>query len=276
MKKITFLFFLFSILNFSQDLTYKDSVNQNQQLENLYNGTIEANIDSKNLLNEEIKNLNLIDNSNVYIPNFILNLFLTALLSIFLSYTYSNYGNSISNRKQFSKNFLMLSLTTMLVITVVKSSLALSLGLVGALSIIRFRSAIKEPEELTYLFLAISIGLGFGANQTLITIVAILIILFFIILLKKYNSTYYDNQNLFISLSSVDPSSISSNQVLDIAVKYCKNVNLRRIDESSDFLEISISVELDDFKDIDKIKKELLGFDKNLKFTFLDNKGIIG
>lgn len=59
----------------------------------------------------------------------------------------------------------------MLVITVVKSSLALSLGLVGALSIIRFRSAIKEPEELTYLFLAISLGLGFGANQTVITII---------------------------------------------------------------------------------------------------------
>ena len=50
-------------------------------------------------------------------------------------------------------------MTTMLIISIVKSSLALSLGLVGALSIIRFRAAIKEPEELAYLFLAIGISI---------------------------------------------------------------------------------------------------------------------
>ena len=49
-----------------------------------------------------------------------------------------------------SQKFFVLSLTTMIIITIVKSSLALSLGLVGALSIVRFRTAIKEPEELAY------------------------------------------------------------------------------------------------------------------------------
>ena len=51
-----------------------------------------------------------------------------------------------------------LAIITTLVITVIKFSLALSLGLVGALSIVRFRAAIKEPEELVFLFLIISIG----------------------------------------------------------------------------------------------------------------------
>ena len=55
-----------------------------------------------------------------------------------------------SDRSLFSKNFIFISLTTMLIITIIKSSLALSLGLVGALSIIRFRTAIKEPEELMF------------------------------------------------------------------------------------------------------------------------------
>ena len=64
----------------------------------------------------------------------------------------------------------LLAVTTMFIITVVKSSLALSLGLVGALSIVRFRAAIKEPEELTYLFFAISIGLGLGADQRVVTL----------------------------------------------------------------------------------------------------------
>jgi len=51
-------------------------------------------------------------------------------------------------------------MTTIFISTVVESSLALTLGLVGALSIVRFRTAVKEPEELSYMFLAITIGLG--------------------------------------------------------------------------------------------------------------------
>ena len=75
-------------------------------------------------------------------------------------------------------SFLPLALTTMLIITIVKSSIALSLGLVGALSIVRFRAAIKDPEELTYLFLVIGLGLATGANQFLVAFVAIPAILF--------------------------------------------------------------------------------------------------
>ena len=128
--------------------------------------------------------------SSVRIPIswFILNLIFTAILTIILRQIYIKYGNTLSNRKSFGRNFLMIGMTTMLIITIVKSSLALSLGLVGALSIIRFRAAIKEPEELAYLFLAISIGLGFGANQGSVTTFALLIILA-ITLAFKYKFT---------------------------------------------------------------------------------------
>ena len=65
----------------------------------------------------------------------------------------------------------------------VKSSLALSLGLVGALSVIRFRTPIKEPEDLAYLFLSIALGIGYGAIQiyatSIIFIIIILILNFF-------------------------------------------------------------------------------------------------
>jgi protein-S-isoprenylcysteine O-methyltransferase Ste14 len=95
---------------------------------------------------------------------FIVNLLLTGVLAVIVSQIYVRYGTSLSNRRLFARNFMLISMTTMLIITIVKSSLALSLGLVGALSIVRFRAAIKEPEELAYLFICIAIGLGFGAN----------------------------------------------------------------------------------------------------------------
>ena len=87
---------------------------------------------------------------------FIENILITVFLAYLLSVVYNKYGSTFSNRKQFSKNFILVSATTMLIITIVKSSLALSLGLVGALSIVRFRAAIKEPEELAFLFLCLA------------------------------------------------------------------------------------------------------------------------
>jgi hypothetical protein len=92
----------------------------------------------------------------------------SALCGYLVKITYDRYGRSLNNRTNFSNNFILLCIVTTLVIIIVKHSLALSLGLVGALSIVRFRAAIKEPEELVFLFLIISLGLCFGANQFLI------------------------------------------------------------------------------------------------------------
>lgn len=92
----------------------------------------------------------------------------SAICGYLVKLTYDRYGRSLNNRSNFSNNFVLLCIVTALVIIIVKHSLALSLGLIGALSIVRFRAAIKEPEELTYLFLVISLGLCFGANQFLI------------------------------------------------------------------------------------------------------------
>ncbi len=84
----------------------------------------------------------------VNIESLVISLLLAAILSFILSKIYIKYGTSLSNRKRFAGIFILLATTTTLIITVVKSSLALSLGLVGALSIVRFRAAIKEPEVL--------------------------------------------------------------------------------------------------------------------------------
>ena len=107
----------------------------------------------------------------------LLNLFVGVILAVALRVHFRLFGSTLSNREEFAQVFPFVLLTTILIITVVKSSLALSLGLVGALSIVRFRTPIKEPEELAYLFIAIAMGLGLGANQTVPTVVASVFIL---------------------------------------------------------------------------------------------------
>ena len=143
----------------------------------------------------------LISAQNVAIPliEYVINLLLTVLLSLILSYLFTRYGRTLSNREMFGKNFVLLSTATMIVISIVKSSLALSLGLVGALSIVRFRTAVKEPEELIYLFLCISIGLGLGANQRAVTLVGFVVVVAIIILADTYKQKReISNINLII------------------------------------------------------------------------------
>ena len=113
----------------------------------------------------------------------LVNLFLCMMLVSLVGWFYKKYSRSLGGKTHVGAILPLIGLTVFMVITVVKSSLALSLGLVGALSIVRFRTPIKEPEELGYLFLTIAVGLGFGAGFSLITTIitiAILSYLYFV------------------------------------------------------------------------------------------------
>lgn len=209
----------------------------------------------------------------VSVWGFVFNLALATLLAFLLGRLYIKCGQSLSNRQVFAKNFLMITMTTMLIITIVKSSLALSLGLVGALSIVRFRAAIKEPEELAYLFLAIAIGLGFGADQRIITTVAFIIIAG-ILWLRSRSSKAEENQNLFLTISSHNPIKIELKDIIETLKKYCSGVSLQRFDETKEVLEASFLVEYSDYKQLEESKETLQKLSDSVKITFLDNKGI--
>lgn len=103
------------------------------------------------------------------------------VLALYLRLLYRKYGASASDSDSITRVFPLLTVVTTGVIAVVKSSLALSLGLVGALSIVRFRAAIKEPEELVYLFLCIAIGLSLGAEQPLLAVAIVMVSTVFIV-----------------------------------------------------------------------------------------------
>ena len=99
------------------------------------------------------------------------------LMSFIVRDFYIKRSFSLTGKMHIGSIIPVLSTVVFLVIIVVKSSLALSLGLVGALSIVRFRTPIKEPEELVYLFLAIALGLGYGAGYVYQTTVLTSLIL---------------------------------------------------------------------------------------------------
>ena len=201
----------------------------------------------------------------------IFNLFLSAVLSLVLGWVYAKYGSALSNRKQFARNFLPITMTTMFIITIIKSSLVLSLGLIGALSIIRFRTAIKEPEELSYLFLTIAIGMGIGANQAIITIVTLLTIIA-IIWLRNINQNNMENgQNLYLTISSPTQDGNELNVIIKVLQKHCTDVNLKRFDENSNLLEASFLVGFENYSQLEMSKSELQGLNDSMRISFIDN-----
>ena len=168
---------------------------------------------------------------------------------------------------------MLVTVTTTFIILVVRSSIALSLGLVGALSIIRFRAAIKEPEELAYLFFAISLGIGLGDNQRLITIIALAVVVVIIGLGRLLRQTQAD-VNLHVTIASNLPEKISLEQVMDILSKHTEKLRLLRFDETPQALEMSFVVEFRHISDLTKAKAALKELSSELTISFLDNKGV--
>ena len=187
-------------------------------------------------MNNEINKTDLENfffNSNIEIDflNFFYAILLSFVLSFLVKLTYVKVGKSLNDKSYFSDTFIPLALITTLVITVIKFSLALSLGLVGALSIVRFRAAIKEPEELVYLFFVISIGLSNGANQFLLSIFATLVILSF--LFGRYLFENKFRKNIQYSLDS----NILNINILDNNEKKIDDI-IKIIKERVDYLKL--------------------------------------
>lgn len=202
---------------------------------------------------------------------FFINFILTFLLSLLLSYLYQTFGRSLSNREAFSRNFIIISLTTMLIITIVKSSLALSLGLVGALSIIRFRTAIKEPEELSFLFIAIAIGLGFGANQIYVTVIGFILMAIAIMVLSRNSYKTIKNDNMYLDINTSNHDKVNINDLKKIVLENCIEVELKRYNRSKDNLEFLFVIKLNSNENLDILDKSIKKLDSSAKVSFLEN-----
>ena len=207
-------------------------------------------------------NLDFFANQTIQIDlsNFVINLITAIILSFLVQQTYNKTAKTLSNVQNFSKNFVILGLTTAIIITIVKSSLALSLGLVGALSIVRFRAAIKEPEELVFLFLIISVGLGCGAGQLGITIIGTIIAIIIILALSRSESREkrikIENFNFsIISKKKLDSKNLKD--VIDIVTNNSDDCELISISQNSDGTNINLLSRFSKISNIENINDEL-------------------
>ncbi len=115
------------------------------------------------------------------------------VLAFFMYFVYRKTYTGVAYSRNFNVSLVLLAIITTIAMLAIGNNLTLSLGMVGSLSIIRFRTAIKEPKDIAFVFWAISIGLCCGASMYIISALGSLVLAAVLLLFAKnpYDSAAY-------------------------------------------------------------------------------------
>ena len=112
-------------------------------------------------------------------------LLIAFMVSLIIYYTYKNTYSGVMYNPRFNVSLIMITMVTTIVMVVIGSNISVSLGMVGALSIIRFRTAVKDPRDTSFIFWAVVSGLACGTQNYTIVIVGSIIVCLILFLFKK-------------------------------------------------------------------------------------------
>jgi len=137
--------------------------------------------------------LSELESLDLSVTDIVLNLLITLLISLWVLFVYKKSYQTTVYNKSFSMTLPISALVTTMVIMAVSANVILSLGMVGALSIVRFRTAIKNPLDTIFMFWAIGIGITVGANSSILAVIGSLVIglaIFFVQSLEIFTTPY--------------------------------------------------------------------------------------
>tara|TARA_B110000858_G_C17680437_1_gene416328 strand:+ start:71 stop:736 length:666 start_codon:yes stop_codon:yes gene_type:complete len=184
---------------------------------------------------------------------------------LFIAYIYRTQYQGILYHQSHATSIVLIALVTTMVIMVISGNIVLSLGMVGALSIVRFRGAIKDPLDIVYLFWAVGIGIANGVAYFSVSIVSSLFIGLVLIYMKR-SVNILDSKLLVINCIS-----ISANDVVNIVNKLPGKATLRsRTDDNNEselvfeFLSINYELSIEKLDNHDGvIKVRILNYSAN-------------
>ncbi len=213
--------------------------------------------------------------SQIALGEFGIQLGLALIYAVIFNLAIQKTSRILGDRTQYTYIFPLLIPTMVLIITVIKSSLALSLGLVGALSIIRFRTPIKDPEELIYLFVAIAVGLGLGAGQWMVTSIAFFFMLSVLIFLGFWRRKSGLLKGVYIDIEGPLGSEVD----LKAYKKYFQHrgiaFDLRHYQDHDKTFTSTYYIEPKSMLHLEELLQELKLIHKKAKITFLNQTSAI-
>ncbi|NWF90706.1 MAG: DUF4956 domain-containing protein [Ignavibacteriaceae bacterium] len=178
------------------------------------------------------------------------NLFVSFLCGVIISFfykiTYRGPGISYS----FQNSLIVLAMITSVVIMVIGNNLARAFGLVGAMSIIRFRTAIKETQDIIFIFFALAIGMASGVGLHALALFSSVAIGLIMLLFSKTNIASQSKRDFLLQLNYLSDNGYEEAPFLSVFNKFCKSsklINTKALKEE-DAIELSYHIILKDAK----------------------------
>ena len=212
--------------------------------------------------------------ANIDLVQWFFSLIVLIFLLLIVQYGYNNHATTVSNHKSFSNLFLLFGLSTFLIISVIKVSLILSLGLVGALSIVRFRAAIKEPEQIVYLFLLIGVAISVGANQLIVASIITFICYFVGYFNSKTKNKIMGECDYIKIIFSSKISPEKQFELLNLIENSENNSNLIRLIDDNENTEITLGITFNNISQFKTFKDSLSSIDKNVAVSYISSKNV--
>lgn len=167
-------------------------------------------------------------------------LILGTILGTSISLVYQKTSHGTSYSVAFVSSLILLCNITAIVMLIIGTDLARAFGLVGALSIIRFRTAIKDPKDITFIFLALVIGIAVGTQNYHIAIIGTFFLLILIYLLDQFNYRSFTNTKYYLSVEA-DRNDFQEGNAKPILDKLTKSFTLNSVNtmyNSEDMLKV--------------------------------------
>jgi len=139
----------------------------------------------------------------------ILSLVLAFAVGLFIAFIYRRNFRGVMYSNNFSLTLVMMTLITCPVVMCIHESLSLSMGMVGALSIVRFRTAVKDPLDTAYMFWALTMGILLGAGQFFLAVLATVLIAVLIFVLTRISFKGADSYLLVVRGSAASEAALA-------------------------------------------------------------------
>jgi len=190
-------------------------------------------------------------------PEIIINMVLALILGIVISVVYRFTHTGLSYSQAFNQTIILLSVIVSIVMMVIGSSLARAFALVGALSIIRFRTAVKDAKDMAYVFASLTVGISAGTSNHFLAVSATVFVSIVAVVLYKLNyGALYKSDFLVRFRFDQD---YDSHAYIEEIQKFSKRSNLLHIEPSGDgkTLKLTYNITLKDNETVNHLAKSL-------------------
>lgn len=191
--------------------------------------------------------------TDISVTNIVVCFMVTLVIAVYIFAFYRMINKNAFYNRSFNISLVTLSLITAAVILTLQSNIVISLGMVGALSIVRFRTAIKDSLDLVFLFWSISVGIICGAGFAIIAVIVSILISIVVIILNYIPET---NSNKILMINANSPE--CEDPIIDILNNFCRKYQVHsknvKVDQLDMIIEISVKNEREMLKDIMKVE----------------------